>query len=425
MSDVWNQIPSGTPEGPPSQIKPFPTVFVAALCGLLVVASFAAGILAERFVIEGGTGRDISGPPIAQIQQLLEDESYYWPEDSQEQDDLLTAIDYGSLRGGLQSASDLGLLDPYTAYLPPEQAEQVQQQLDGEYEGIGVYIDLIENALTIVSPMPGSPAEEVGLLPGDVLTAVDGTSLEGMTIKDAQTLVQGPEGTTVELTLARPGQADPFNVTVERRRIDTPVVDYELDEDSGVAVISVSIFNDKTTAQLDTALNQALADEAVGIVLDLRFNGGGWVTAAQEMIGRFVPDDSGVALYEDDDQAEDNELVEVPIIGGGPEIFDLPLTVLVNDGTASAAEIVAGALKDYDRAQIVGVTTFGKGSVQRVHEFEDNSSLRITIALWLTPDKTVIDKAGIVPNVEVQRPENTPEDQDPQLDRAIQVTIGQ
>ncbi len=246
-----------------------------------------------------------------------------------------------------------------------------------------------------------------------------------MTIEDAQTLVQGPEGTTVELTIARPGQADPFNVTVERRRIDTPVVDYELDEDTGVAVISVSIFNDKTTSQLDTALNQALADEAVGIVLDLRFNGGGWVTAAQEMIGRFVPDDSGVALYEDDDQAEDNELVEVPIIGGGPEVFDLPLTVLVNDGTASAAEIVAGALKDYDRAQIVGVTTFGKGSVQRVHEFEDNSSLRITIALWLTPDKTVIDKAGIVPNVEVQRPEGTPEDQDPQLDRAIQVTIGQ
>ncbi len=169
MSDVWNQIPSGSPEEPPTQTKPFPTMFVAALCALLVVASFAAGILAERFVIEGGSDRNTSGPPLAQIQQLLEDESYFWPKDSQQQDDLLAAIDYGSLRGGLQSASDLGLLDPYTAYLPPEQAEQVQQQLDGEYEGIGVYIDLIENALTIVSPIPGSPAEEVGLQPGDVL----------------------------------------------------------------------------------------------------------------------------------------------------------------------------------------------------------------------------------------------------------------
>ena len=424
MSDVWNQIPGESSPDSQPRPKPFPTAFVIALSAFLVVASFAAGILAERFVIEGGTDRNYSGPPLAQIQQLLEDESYYWPEDSQAQQDLLAAIDYGSLRGGLLEAAELNLLDPYTAYLPPEQAEQVQQQLDGEYEGIGVYIELIGTELTIVSPMPGSPAEEVGLLPGDILIAVDGTTLGGKTIEEAQTLVQGPEGTTVQLTIARPGQADPFFVTVERRRIDTPVVDYVLDEDSGVAVISVSIFNDKTTSQLDTALNRALEDEAVGIVLDLRFNGGGWVTAAQEMIGRFVPVDSGVALYEDDDQSEGNELVEVPIIGGGAEVYDLPLTVLVNDGTASAAEIVAGALKDYDRAQIVGVRTFGKGSVQRVHEFEDNSSLRITIALWLTPDMAVIDDEGIAPDVEVQRPEGTPDDQDPQLDRAIQVTTG-
>jgi carboxyl-terminal processing protease len=324
----------------------------------------------------------------------------------------------------LQTAADLEFIDPYTAYLPPAQAEQAQQRLDGEYEGIGVYIEVVDQVLTIVSPMPDSPAEEAGLLPGDVLVAVDGTTLTGLSIEEAQNLVQGPEGTTVQLTILRPGQEEPFTVDVERRRIDTPVVEYELDEASGVAVISVSIFNDKTTEQLDKALNQAIADEVAGIVLDLRFNGGGWVTAAQEMIGRFVPVDSGVALYEDDDQAEGNELVEVPIIGGGPEVFDIPLTVLVNGGTASAAEIVAGALKDYDRAQIVGVTTFGKGSVQRVHEFEDNSSLRITIAIWLTPDQTVIDGAGIVPNVEVQEPEDLPKGQDPQLERAIQVTTG-
>lgn len=425
MSDVWNQSPSDSPPESAPQTKLLPTAFVTALSTFLVVASFAGGILVERFVIQAGSGRENSGPPIAQIEQLLEDESYFWPEDQETQDALLAALDYGSLQGALQAATDLDLIDPYTAYLPPEQAEAVQQQLDGEYEGIGVYIDLIENALTVVSPMPGSPAEEVGLQPGDVLVAVDGTSLAGMTIEDAQKLVQGPEGTTVQLTIARPGQEEPFIVEVERRKIDTPVVGYELDEATGVAVISVSIFNDKTTEQLDIALNRAMADEAVGIVLDLRFNGGGWVTAAQEMIGRFVPIDSGVALYEDDDKAEGNDLVEVPIIGGGPEIFDIPLTVLVNGGTASAAEIVAGALKDYDRAQVVGVTTFGKGSVQRVHEFEDNSSLRITIALWLTPDMTVIDGDGIVPDVEVERPEETPDDQDPQLDRAIQVTLGQ
>lgn len=424
MSDVWNHVPSDSPLELPPEQKPFPTAFVLALSALLIVASFAGGILMERFVIQAGGGRDNSGPPIAQIEQLLEDESYFWPEDEESQDALLAALDYGSLQGALQSAADLGIIDPYTAYLPPEQAKQVQQQLDGEYEGIGVYIEVVDQVLTIVSPMPGSPAEEAGLLPGDVLVAVDGATLTGLSMEDAQNLVQGPEGTTVELTILRPGQEEPFTVAVERRRIDTPVVQYERDEASNVAVISVSIFNDKTTEQLDIALNRAVADEVAGIVLDLRFNGGGWVTAAQEMIGRFVPVDSGVALYEDDDRAEGNNLVDVPIVGGGPEVFDIPLTVLVNGGTASAAEIVAGALKDYDRAQIVGVTTFGKGSVQRVHEFEDNSSLRITIALWLTPDHTVIDGAGIVPDVEVQRPEETPDDQDPQLERAIQVTIG-
>lgn len=422
MSDAWNQYPDGlSPESP--QPKPFPTALISALCAFLVVASFAGGILAERFLIQP-EDRDNAGPPIAQIVQLLEDESYFWPEDEEQQDALLAAIDYASLQGALQSEAVQSVLDPYTAFLPPEQAEQVQRRLQGEYEGIGVYIESIEGALTIVSPMPGSPAEEVGLQPGDVLLAVDGTSLEGMTIEEAQAIVLGPEGSTVQLTVARAGQTDPFTVSVERRRIDTPVVRYALDEDSGVAVISVSIFNDKTTEQLDSALNQAVADEAVGIVLDLRNNGGGWVIAAQEMIGRFVPVDSGVALYEDDDQADDNELIEVPIVGGGPEVFDVPLAVLVNGGTASAAEIVAGALKDYDRAEIVGVTTFGKGSVQKVHEFEDNSSLRITIALWLTPDMTVIEKKGIVPDVEIQRPEETPDDRDPQLDRAIQVVAG-
>ncbi len=219
MSDDWNQSPSASPAETPPQPKPFPTAFVSALSAFLVVASFAAGILAERFVIEGGSGRNASGPPIEQIEQLLEDESYYWPEDSEAEDALLSAIDYASLQGALQSPEVQAVLDQYTAYLPPEQAEYVQQQLDGEYEGIGVYIEVVDSALTIVSPMPGSPAEEAGLLPGDVLVAVDGTTLTGLSIEEAQALVQGPEGTTVLLTIARPGQAEPFTVGVERRRI--------------------------------------------------------------------------------------------------------------------------------------------------------------------------------------------------------------
>ncbi len=417
-----------TPDGnsiEPQSNQLIPPGLAAAVAVLLVVASFAAGIIAERVVFQSDGGRDAAGPPVGQIEQLLIDESYYWPDDSETQEAFRDAIDYAALQGAFPLLAEQKWLDRYTSYLPPDLAEDVARQLAGEYEGIGVYIEETDGVLTIVSPIPDSPAEEAGLRPGDILLAADGVSFDGMTLDEAQALVQGPEGTTVQLTLLRPGETTPFTVGVERRKIDTPVVTYALEPASNVAVIRVSIFNDKTTEQLDIALGQAEVDGAVGIVLDLRGNGGGWVTAAQEMIGRFVPTGSGVALYEDEDQAEDNDLVEVPIIGEGPEVYELPLTILVDGGTASAAEIVAGALNDYDRAEIVGVQTYGKGSVQRVHDFEDGSSLRVTIALWLTPDRTVLEGVGITPDVEVLEPEGTPAEQDPQLDRAIQVVIGQ
>ncbi len=399
----------------------FPTGLLSAIAVFLVVASFAAGIVAERVVFQGGGDGGRSGPPLSQIEQLLRDESYYWPDDQEAQDAFREALDYGALQGAFQLLVEQEALDAYTAFLPPEVAEAVAQQLSGEYEGIGVYIEVVEGVLTIVSPIPGSPAEEVGLLPGDVLLAADGVPFTDLSLDEAQLLVQGPEGSTVQLTVLRPGQTDSFTVDVVRRKIDTPVVDYALDPESRVAVIQVAIFNDKTTEQLDAALTRSETDAVTGIVLDLRGNGGGWVTAAQEMIGRFVPTGSGVALYEDEDQAEGNELIEVPILGGGPELFDLPMVVLVNGGTASAAEIVAGALNDFERATVVGVQTFGKGSVQRVHEFEDGSSLRVTIAVWLTPDQTGLNGVGVTPDVEAQRPEGTPPGDDPQLDQALEV----
>ncbi|HEY7033536.1 MAG TPA: S41 family peptidase, partial [Thermomicrobiales bacterium] len=164
------------------------------------------------------------------------------------------------------------------------------------------------------------------------------------------------------------------------------------------------------------ALTKAKADGVTGIVLDLRNNGGGWVQSAQEMIGRFVSKDKGAALYEDADP-NDPEMTAEPIVGGGPEVFDTPMVVLVNGGTASAAEIVAGALRDYGRARLIGEKTFGKGSVQRVHDFDDGASARITFAVWLTPNKNQIQGQGLQPDVVVAAADGT--DTDPQLDRAV------
>ena len=386
---------------------------VVSLGLLIALASFAGGILAEREIFSGSANEG-RGPSLDAIEVLLEEEYYYWPEDPAAQLELRRDIEHAALQGAVQIASD-----GYTAYLPPEDTQQADQELSGEYGGIGVYIEPKDGALTIVAPIPGSPAEEAGLQSGDILLAADGHPLGGLTSDEAGAIVRGPEGTVVRLTIQRPGEAEPFDAEIVRRKIEFPVVVYGFDQATRVAVVKVTAFGDKTTAQLDAALGRAQADGAAGVVLDLRDNGGGWVSAAQEMVGRFVPVNSGPALYEDEDRREDNELRAEPIVGGGPELFDLPLVVLVNGGTASAAEIVAGALRDYDRATIVGEQTFGKGSVQRVHDFADGSSVRVTFAIWLTPDKHPIDGQGIAPQVAIPTDEDRPTGPDDELQQAI------
>ena len=270
-----------------------------------------------------------------------------------------------------------------------------------------------------MAPIPGSPAEEAGIQAGDVILSIDGKSVAGLSDSEALELLKGPAGEKVALSMQR-GASDPYSLEVERRKIPVPVVKYKLDTANNLAIIQIVVFGDKTTAELDAALKAAENDGVDGIVLDLRNNGGGWVQSAQETIGRFVPADSGAALYEDFDPNVDGDEVEQKIISGDVSAYDTPMVVLVNNGTASAAEIVAGALHDYGRATIVGETTFGKGSVQRVHEFEDGSSFRLTFAHWLTPKKHAIDKAGIEPDYDVAAsPPN--EKGDAQLDAAVQI----
>jgi carboxyl-terminal processing protease len=446
-------VPEDAETSPQQRTWIWPALLVGSILALIAVLSFAGGIIAEREVFSRGALRgpvsgeasstDAAFPRQAEVRSLLESEYFFIPASPEAQAtfwaqaeqaaiqgmataaatpaatlaDYQRELDYGAAQGMMAA-----MPDDYTVFLEPLEGAPLREELAGEYEGIGVWVEHPEGRFTIVSPISGSPADRAGLQPGDVIVAADGTKLEGLENDAAMSLIRGPAGTTVTLTIEREGVA-PFDVEVTREAIVIPAVVYETVADGTLAHITVAIFGDNTTEELDAALKRAREDGVDGIILDLRGNGGGWVTSAQEMIGRFVPADKGPALYQDAHLNEEDDLEAEPIEGGGEDTFETPLVVLTDGGTASAAEIVAGAIRDYERGTLVGMPTFGKGLVQRVHDFDDGSSARITFARWLTPSKTPIPEDGIKPDIEV--PFVPDIERDLQLDTAIALLQGE
>lgn len=378
----------------------------------LIQAGFIVGLLVERNIVQGGQPAAGELSLVSSVYSLIEEDYYYQPGPATPAADFERSLEYGAASGML------GGLDGYSQFLPPREASQAAAELAGQYEGIGIQAEFVDGALTVITPMIGSPAESADIQPEDVIIAVDGKPLLGLRETDALDLVRGPAGTTVELMIQRADRREPVVVNVTRKAIVVPVVSYRLLPRTSVAYIQVAIFGDTTASQLESALDRAAADEADAIILDLRRNGGGWVQSAQEVIGRFVEADGGPALYEDTAPGPGGE-ESLPILDGELEIVELPMAVLVDEGTASAAEIVAGALQDYERATIVGQKTFGKGSVQRVYEFDDGSSARITFAEWLTPEMHRIEGQGVTPDVVVALKDDSGSQGDGALQQAL------
>ncbi|MFN8665294.1 MAG: S41 family peptidase, partial [Thermomicrobiales bacterium] len=421
-------VPEESQPASPQRTWVWPALLVGSILALIAVLSFAGGIIAEReFFSAALRGPDASTsasteaafPRQAEVRSLLESEYFFVPASPEAQATFWAQADQAAMQGMAIAAAtpaaslaeyqqelDYGaaqgmmasMPDDYTVFLEPLEGAPLREELAGEYEGIGVWVEHPEGRFTIVSPISGSPADRAGLLPGDVIVAADGTKLEGLENDAAMSLIRGPAGTSVNLSIEREGTA-PFDVEVKREEIIIPAVVYETVAEGTIAHITVAIFGDNTTKELDAALKRAKEDGVSGIILDLRGNGGGWVTSAQEMIGRFVPADKGPALYQDAHLNQEDDLEAEPIEGGGEDTFETPLVVLTDGGTASAAEIVSGAIRDYGRGKLVGEPTFGKGLVQRVHDFDDGSSARITFARWLTPNKTPIPEDGIKPDI--------------------------
>jgi len=325
-------------------------------------------------------------------------------------------VDDIALMRGAISGMLKALGDEHTSYLDPDMTKQFEAHLNGqEYEGIGAWIDISGDYLTIISPMPGSPAEKAGLQPGDKVIAVDGEDMTGIDGELVRKHVIGPKGSKVLLTIRREGVEETIDVEVTRDTIAVPTVDGKMIDD--IAYVRLYTFGDDTEDELRKTLKELLAEKPAGIVLDLRYNGGGYLHTAIDVVSEFIGD--GVVMYE---EQGDGSRESFKAKSGGIAT-KIPMVVLVNEGSASASEIVAGAIQDRGRGQLVGTTTFGKGSVQVVENLlDDQGQVRITIARWLTPDGRQISKVGLEPDLIVEvTDEDLKAGRDTQLDKAIEL----
>lgn len=323
-------------------------------------------------------------------------------------------VTYAAIGGMLST-----LEDEYTAFMEPDVAAVLAEDATGEFEGIGAFVSMDETGrLEIVETFEDGPAKQAGVLAGDRVLKVDDVSIVGVTLYEAIGLIRGPASVEVTLLIEREGTSEPFEVTVTRARLEIPTTEVEM-RDDGIGYIRLYDFSAPASARMEDGLEELLAQNPRGIVFDLRGNPGGWLDQAVEVSDLFL--DDGVIVVERWSDGNERKFEADP----GDVGEEIPLVVLVNGGSASAAEIVAGALQDRERAILIGELTFGKGSVQRPFTLSDGSELRVTSALWFTPNDQAIHGQGLVPDITVPWPveEDMEPGDDPQLERAVEYLL--
>jgi len=319
---------------------------------------------------------------------------------------------YGSLKGLVAS-----LEDPYSVFLNPQISEDFTEELSGKFEGIGAEIGIKNDRLTIISPLPDSPAEKAGLKSQDKVISIDDRDTTGISLDEAVKLIKGEKGTKVTLTVARGETPDILEISINRDTIDIKSVRWELLDDD-IALIKLTHFNGDTGNEFQQVINELLIKPPKDIILDMRNNAGGYLEIAIEIAGYWVKN-GDVVVKESYGNIETDKNY---IAHGNEQLKNFPTVILVNGGSASASEIVAGALQDFQSAKIIGETTFGKGSVQELEQLSDGSSVKITVARWLTPFGRSIEEKGITPDIEIElTEEDYNNDKDPQLDKALEI----
>lgn len=406
--------------------KTLRTILLIFAAAILVVCSFGGGLVTGQVVpnmFPVNRAAPTQPPAAGQSGTPTELETLFVPFweawDIVHREYLVQPLDDAALMQGAIRGMMEALGDEHSTYMDPQEYEDANTAMQGEYAGIGAYVDTNAEVLTVVRPIPGSPAEAAGLLQGDQILAVDGVDMTGTDPELVRLKVLGPAGTKVLLTIGRVG-VEPFEVEITRAVITIPSVESEMLDDN-IGYIRLSIFGDNTIRDIHQELQKLIAQNPRGLILDLRDNGGGYLHVAVSVGSEFISD--GVLLHE---KFGDGTLTPYRVTPNGLAT-EIPLVVLVNGYTASASEIVAGAIQEYGRGRLVGQTTYGKGTVQNwIPLSNDQGAVRVTIAEWLTPDQNTIHKIGLTPDVVV---EMTEEDylagRDPQLEAAIQLLLDQ
>jgi carboxyl-terminal processing protease len=399
-------------------------IIIAIVVGLILISgSFSGGLLVgwllpQRTQVESPLATQSATPsststdleklfkPFWQAWELVHEQYIFQPVNDEK-------LMQGAIKGMMDS-----LGDEHSGYMDPQTYEQATRPLDESYEGIGAYVDVSGDYLTVISPMPGSPAEIAGIKAGDMIIKINSEDMTGIDPSVALQSVLGPAGTSVTLTIQRGVDGEILEFTINRAKIDLPSVSSKM-LDNNIAYIAISTFGENTSNLLKQDLKELLQNNPKGLILDLRYNTGGYVTTAIEVMSQFIP--KGVVMYEQQGNGTETSYEAIP----GGLATEIPLVVLVNEGSASASEITAGAIQDYGRAPLVGVTTYGKGSEQNwIPLSDDQGAVRITIARWLTPNHRQINKVGLTPDYVVPiTDEDIKAGKDPQLDKAIELIL--
>lgn len=405
------------------------TLFAAAM---IIIAIFSIGLYIGATKLQtANVASDVVNKEVGQPEDVdfslfwrvwgLLSEKYVDPEELNSQERV-----WGAIQGMVGAVGD-----PYTVFLPPKEHELFQSAVRGDFEGVGMEIGMRGDVLTVISPLEGTPADRAGIKAGDKILQIDKIATQGMSLEKAVSLIRGPKGTKVTLTILHNNTDQPIDIEITRERIEIPVIetrtgDVVLKENSSqqnnplligddIYIIRLFSFSEKSPGAFRNAVRDFIMSGRKKLILDLRNNPGGYLEASVEVASWFLP--SGKVIVREQFRGEQEERSHRS--RGYNSFGDTKIVVLVNEGSASASEIVAGALRDHGLAKLVGTKTFGKGSVQELISVTDNTSLKVTVARWFTPNGTSISENGLKPDIEVK--EDDDDKTDIQLEKAIEV----